>query len=65
MQSRVYFTRQLVHELKTPLTSLMATSQLLLEETHNTRLEKLAGYVFESSKNLCLRCMRMKNEVSH
>ncbi len=52
MQSRVDFTRQLVHELKTPLTSLLATSQLLSEETRATRLEKLAGYVWEGSNSL-------------
>jgi signal transduction histidine kinase len=52
MQSRVDFTRQLVHELKTPLTSLLATSQLLSEETRATRLEKLAGYVWEGANSL-------------
>jgi signal transduction histidine kinase len=52
MQSRVDFTRQLVHELKTPLTSLLATSQLLSEETRNTGLEKLAGYVWEGANSL-------------
>jgi signal transduction histidine kinase len=52
MQSRVDFTRQLVHELKTPLTSLLATSQLLFEETRTTRLEKLAGYVWEGANSL-------------
>ena len=52
MENRVDFTRQLVHELKTPLTSLMATSQLLSEETRNTRLEKLAGYVWEGANSL-------------
>jgi len=63
MQSRVYFTRQLVHELKTPLTSLMATSQLLLEETHNTKLEKLAGHVFNGSKNLNSRIEELHDVV--
>lgn len=52
MQNRVEFTRQLVHELKTPLTSLMATSQLLSEETRSTRLEKLSGYVWEGANRL-------------
>ncbi len=55
MQSRVDFTRQLVHELKTPLTSLMATSQLLSEETRSTKLEKLAGYVWEGANSLNVR----------
>jgi signal transduction histidine kinase len=52
MENRVHFTRQLVHELKTPLTSLMATSQLLNEETRKTRLEKLAGFVSEGAIRL-------------
>jgi len=55
MQNRVDFTRQLVHELKTPLTSLMATSQLLSEETKGTRLEKIAGYVWDSASSLNAR----------
>jgi signal transduction histidine kinase len=55
MQNRVDFTRQLVHELKTPLTSLMATSQLLSEETKGTRLEKVAGYVWDSASSLNAR----------
>jgi signal transduction histidine kinase len=52
MQNRVLYTRQLIHELKTPLTSLLATSQLLSEETQRTRLEKLAGYVWEGATGL-------------
>jgi signal transduction histidine kinase len=52
MKNRTDFTRQLIHELKTPLTALMATSQLLSEETHNTPLEKLSGYVWEGANTL-------------
>ena len=52
MQGRVDFTRKMIHELKTPLTSLMATSQLLLDETRDTKLEKLAGYVWEGADSL-------------
>ena len=52
MQLRVDFTRKLMHELKTPLTSLMATSQLLVDETRETRLEKLSGYVWDGANNL-------------
>ncbi len=55
MQNKADFTRQLVHELKTPLTSLMATSQLLSEETKGTRLEKVAGYVWDSASSLNAR----------
>ncbi|MGB2813688.1 MAG: GAF domain-containing sensor histidine kinase [Dehalococcoidales bacterium] len=52
MQSKVDFTRKLVHELKTPLTSLLATSQLLRDETRDRRLAKLAGYVWNSASSL-------------
>jgi signal transduction histidine kinase len=52
MQGRVDFTRKMIHELKTPLTSLMATSQLLMDETRDTRLGKLAGYVWEGAFSL-------------
>jgi signal transduction histidine kinase len=55
MQSRIDFTRLLIHELKTPLTSLMATSQLLLEETADTRLEKLARYLWDGANGLNIR----------
>ena len=52
IQGRVAFTRNLIHELKTPLTSLIATSQLLLEEEHDKKLEKLAKYVWEGASSL-------------
>jgi K+-sensing histidine kinase KdpD len=52
MRLRVDFTRKLIHELKTPLTSLIATSQLLVDETKGGRLEKLAGYLLEGANNL-------------
>jgi len=52
MQGRVDFTRNLIHELKTPLTSLVATSQLLLEEERNKKLGKLAQYVWEGANSL-------------
>ncbi len=52
MGSRIDFTRQLIHELKTPLTSMLATSQLLSEETSGSRLEKQAGYVWDGANIL-------------
>jgi signal transduction histidine kinase len=52
MQGRVIFTRNLIHELKTPLTSLVATSQLLVEEEKNKKLEKLTQYVWEGANSL-------------
>ena len=45
MESKVDFTKSLIHELKTPVTSLMATSQLICEEIQGRRSCKLAGYV--------------------
>ncbi len=52
MRVRIDFTRKLIHELKTPLTSLIATSQLLYDETRGSKLEKLAGYIWEGANNL-------------
>jgi signal transduction histidine kinase len=63
MQSRIDFTRLLIHELKTPLTSFMATSQLLLEETANTRLEKLANYLWEGAEGLNLRIEELNDVI--
>ncbi len=52
MKNKVNFTRHLIHELKTPLTSLLATSQLLHEESKGKRLEKLAEYVWTNACGL-------------
>ena len=52
MQRRIDFTRDLIHELKTPLTSLVATSQLFYEETQGKALGKLARYVWEGANSL-------------
>jgi signal transduction histidine kinase len=52
IQWRADFTRNLIHELKTPLTSLVATSQLLLEEEKDKKLAKLTRYVWEGASNL-------------
>lgn len=63
MQSRIEFTRLLIHELKTPLTSFMATSQLLLEETASTRLEKLARYLWEGANGLNKRIEELHDVI--
>lgn len=52
MDGRVQFTRNLIHELKTPLTSLVATSQLLLDEEEDEKLGRLARYVWEGAQNV-------------
>ncbi|MBN1188622.1 MAG: HAMP domain-containing histidine kinase [Dehalococcoidales bacterium] len=51
IRTRVDFTRKLIHELKTPLTSLIATSQLLYDETNGEKYGKLAKYIWESAEN--------------
>jgi len=63
MQGRVDFTRKMIHELKTPLTSLMATSQLLLDETKGTKLERLAGYVWEGADSLNQRIEELHDMI--
>jgi signal transduction histidine kinase len=63
MQGRVDFTRKMIHELKTPLTSLMATSQLLMDETQDTRLGKLAGYVWEGAYRLNNRIEELQDVI--
>jgi signal transduction histidine kinase len=52
IETRIDFTRRLIHELKTPLTSLMATSQLLREEMKDPRLTKLADYIWNGVNNM-------------
>jgi signal transduction histidine kinase len=52
MNSRVDLTRKLIHELKTPLTSLIATSQLLSDEARDKRLGKLARYILDGANNM-------------
>ena len=52
MHNRVEFTRRLIHELKTPITSLLATSQLLSEELSDQKLGKLSEYVHENANRM-------------
>jgi signal transduction histidine kinase len=42
---RAKFTRMLVHELKTPLTALMASSDLLMENANTDRLKRISNQV--------------------
>jgi len=63
MRVRVDFTRKLMHELKTPLTALIATSQLLYDETKGEKLGKLAGYIWESANNLNIRIEELHDVV--
>ena len=52
MNKRVEFTRALVHELKTPLTPVLASSELLLEEPEKGTLLDLAKNINEGASNL-------------
>ena len=49
---RVEFTRALVHELKTPLTAVMASSELLATERHEEPWMSLAQNIYRSASNL-------------
>ena len=52
IRSRAEFTRALVHELKTPLTPIMASSELLVEELTEEPLLGLARNVRQGAENM-------------
>jgi two-component system, OmpR family, response regulator VicR len=52
MKKRVEFTRAIAHELKTPLTSLLASSDLLASEIDTEPLQTLAKNIRQSAANL-------------
>lgn len=52
MENRITYTRSLVHELKTPLTALFATSQLLRDEINEPELHKLATQVVDNAARI-------------
>ena len=60
---RVDFTRKLIHELKTPLTSLIATSQLLSDQIESDKFGKLAKHIWESANNLNTRIEELHDIV--
>jgi PAS domain S-box-containing protein len=49
MKSRVEFTRALIHELKTPLTTILASVELLTDEGKNEQESKLLGCISRGS----------------
>jgi signal transduction histidine kinase len=63
MQARVELTRNLIHELKTPLTALMATSQLLSDETEGSELGRLAQHICEGANSLNNRINELHDVV--
>ncbi len=52
INKRADFTRALVHELKTPLTSIMASSELLADELPDGTLRRLASNLHRGASNL-------------
>jgi signal transduction histidine kinase len=52
IRKRTEFTRALVHELKTPLTPIMASSEMLVEELKQEPWLRLAKNIFEGARNL-------------
>ena len=52
MNKRIEFTRALAHELKTPLTPVMASSELLVAELKNEPLLSLARNINRGASNL-------------
>jgi two-component system response regulator VicR len=52
MKKRVEFTRALAHELKTPLTAVLAAADLLVSELHEEPLQTLAKNIRQGASNL-------------
>ncbi|GAG29885.1 unnamed protein product, partial [marine sediment metagenome] len=52
VRKRTEFTRALVHELKTPITPVLAATELLLEEVKGERSQKLVQSIDRSASNL-------------
>ena len=52
MKRRVEFTRALAHELKTPLTSVLSSSDLLVSEVSDEPLQSLAKNIRQGASNL-------------
>jgi len=52
VRKRTEFTRALVHELKTPITPVLAAAELLLEEIKDERSLKLVQSIDRSASNL-------------
>jgi len=52
IRKRTEFTRALVHELKTPITPVLAATELLLEEIKDERSLKLVQSIDRSASNL-------------
>jgi signal transduction histidine kinase len=63
MKHRIDLTRKLIHELKTPLTTLIASSQLLYDEEKNQNLQRIAKQVWGSASELNNRIEELHDMV--
>jgi signal transduction histidine kinase len=63
MKARVDLTHKLIHELKTPLTALYASSQMLYNETKDKKLEKLTKHILNGANNLNNRIEELNDVV--
>lgn len=52
INKRIEYTHGLVHELKTPITPILAASELLLEEIHEPPLDNLVKSINRSAESL-------------
>ena len=52
IQSRAEFNRALVHELKTPLTAILASAELFIDELADDPRQDLAKNIFRAAQNL-------------
>jgi len=52
ISKRADFTRALVHELKTPLTAVLASSELMVADLHDEPWRSLAGNIHRSASSL-------------
>ena len=59
MEERIEFTRALVHEIKTPLTSMLAAGELLTTQCRKDIQQQLARHLYQSACELNLRVDEM------
>jgi signal transduction histidine kinase len=55
LKNHTYFSRALVHELKTPLTAVLAASSLLATELNDEPYKSLAKHLYEGANDLDYR----------
>jgi PAS domain S-box-containing protein len=59
IEQRVDYNRALVHELKTPLTSIMCSSDIMLEQLHDKKMLQLACNIKRGAGDLSKRINEM------